>query len=113
MITITIPNFHPAKLNELLGGHWSKGHKRKKADRNLIATYTRHLKPATTKRRVHLTIVCPDERYGGDPDSYFKSLNDALVHSKQLVNDSKKWCELAPVQYRIGSKETIITLEDL
>jgi hypothetical protein len=111
-ITIHIPNFHPTRLNKLLG-HWRVAARLKKNDRSIIQTYCRGLPAATTKRRVTLTIVLGKRQRGGDPDSYFKSALDGLVHAKQLVDDSKEWCELAPVKYLRGDMATIIELEDI
>lgn len=111
-ITIKIPNWYPTPLNKLLG-HWTVSAKRKKADSKLLITYMHHLKPATKKRRVSLTIVLGKGQRACDPDAYFKSLLDGLVHSGQLKNDSKNWAELAPVKFLRGDMATIIELEDM
>lgn len=111
-VTITIPNWHPCALNKLLGHHMV-AYKRKKADRNIIATYTRHLPSATTKRRVHLTLVYPAGVRSIDPDSPQKSLGDALKHAKAIKNDSHLWVEWMPMKVERGDMATIITLEDM
>jgi Holliday junction resolvase RusA-like endonuclease len=113
MITITIPNWHPTPLNKLINGHWAIAAKRKKADRNLIYCYTRHLPEATKKCRVHVAIILGKGQRACDPDAYWKSLNDALVHAKMLVNDSHKWVELMPIKFTRGEMATIIRLEYL
>ena len=109
-IKIQIPNWHPTPLNKLLGD-WRVSSKRKKADRNLIACYTHHLPKAGQKRRVTLTIILGKGQRGCDPDAYWKSLLDALVHAGQLNDDSPKWCELAPVQFERGQMGAIIEME--
>jgi hypothetical protein len=43
-------------------------------------------------------LLGPRQR-GADPDAYWKSLLDALVHAGLLVDDSPKWCELGPVRF--------------
>ena len=52
---------------------------------------------------------------GADPDAYNKSLNDALVHSKLLVNDNRQYVENAPATYSRDPKSwgSKITLEDM
>lgn len=113
MITVNIPNWHPTPLNKLINAHWTVASKRKKADSRLIATYMHHLPPATKKRRVTLTIVLGKNQRACDPDSYQKSIGDALVHSGQLKNDSHLWVEWAPVRFERGDMATIIQLEDM
>ena len=49
-----------------------------------------------------------------DPDNLLKSLLDALVHAKLLVDDSAAWVELGEVRVeRGGHRKTVVTLEDL
>ena len=48
-----------------------------------------------------------------DPDAYQKSLGDALVYAKLLVDDSLKWVEWGNVSYERGDAATIITLTDI
>lgn len=113
-ITVKIPNWHPSTTNQLLGaGHWAVAAKRKKSDCNLIRTYFHHLKPASKKRRVSLIIVLGKGQRGGDVDAYWKVTLDGLVQSFQLVDDSKNWCEIAPVKFERGDVATIIELEDM
>ncbi len=112
-IIIKIPNWFPATLNELMGTHHMVSAKRKKADRNLIWAYTRHLPPAEKKRRVLLTFVLPKGKRAFDPDAPQKSTGDALVYAKMLKNDSHLWVEWAPVKFTRGDMETIIELEDM
>jgi hypothetical protein len=54
-------------------------------------------------------------QHAADPDSQFKSLCDALVHAKMLVNDNRQHVELAPVTFSRDPKAwgTVIQLEDL
>ncbi len=115
---IEIPQWHPAKLNQLVGCHWAVRSKLKKRDWQIIALYASGYRSMATtaagKRRVSLVITLAPRQRGGDPDSYWKSLLDALVHAGLLVDDSPKWCELGPVEYRRGSEmATTIILEDL
>jgi len=113
MPAVTIPNWHPVTLNTIINNHWSVGHKRKKADARIIATYFAHLPKAVGKRRVSLCIILGKGQRAADPDAYHKSLLDALVKCGQLVNDSYKWVELAPVKFIRGEMSTVILLEDL
>ena len=112
---LDIPKWHPTRLNQLLG-HWSKPHKRKKADRLIVwqSSLASKIPKATGKRRLTLHIILKKWQRGADPDGYFKSLNDALVHAGLLKNDSKEWVELSPVIYSRGENwGSRIILEDL
>ena len=114
--TITIRDWHPAKLNDLLEAHWAVRAKMKKADYLTISIIGRNagISKATTKRRVSLLITLGPRMRGGDPDCFWKSLLDSLVNAGYLVNDSKEWVECSPVKYDRGPKSaTTITLEDL
>ena len=111
MITIKIDNLQPTPLNKLLG-NWRAAMGLKKKDRNIIAWHCLNLPKASQKRRVTLTIILGKGQRGCDPDAYFKSMLDALVHAGMLVDDSYKWIELAPVKFIRGDKGCIIELED-
>lgn len=111
-ITVKIPNWRPALLNEIMG-HWTVSAKRKKADRNIVRTYLHHLKPAITKRRLTVTIVLGKGQRAFDVDAPWKSLLDAIVISGQLVDDSGKWVEIMPLKFERGEMATIIELEDM
>jgi Holliday junction resolvase RusA-like endonuclease len=110
-VKITIPNWHPATVNQLLG-HWSIAHRRKKADCNIIRCYTQHLEKAEVKRLVRLTIILGKGQRTCDPDAYWKSLLDALVQAGQLVDDSVKWCVYEYPSFERGEMATIIELFD-
>ncbi len=115
MWTITIPDWHPAKLNELLGD-WRKRERLKKGDRFLVAYYCReqNLPVALGRRRVSLLLTLKPRQRGGDPDAYWKSLLDALVICGCLRDDSRHGVELGEVRFERGpAASTTITLEDL
>lgn len=112
----SIQNWQPATVNELLKLHWSAAAKLKKRDKGYIAVHSLKVPKAKGKRQVILTIYLGYKQRGADPDAYFKSLLDALVHNQLLVDDSPKWCELMPVRYDRHSdrqKETVIELIDV
>jgi hypothetical protein len=96
-------------------GHWSNGHQLKKVDRAMVAAYASEIPKAKGKRRVSLHIILDKGQRAADPDSQFKSLCDALVHAKMLVNDNRQHVELAPVTFSRDPKGwgTVIRLEDL
>lgn len=111
--TMEIPNWHPARLNQLLG-NWRKAGRLKRADREILTLYSRYKKTATGKRRVSLAIVLGPRQRGGDPDCWWKSTLDGLKHAGMILDDSKERVELGSVTYERGSqKATRITLEDL
>ncbi len=114
--TLVLRNHHPARLNELLAGHWGPRHRRKKFDRDIIALEARSQRTpkATTARRVSVEIVLGPRQRAGDPDAYWKSLLDALATAGLLVDDRRQCVELGPVTFTRGpAKRTAITLEDL
>lgn len=110
---ITIPNHHPAALNQYIGKHWAIGAKLKKLDKEMILGYCQHVPKATTKRRVDFTIILGKGQKSRDPDAYQKSLGDALVNAGMLVDDSAKWIEWGNVEYIRGIKATLIKLTDM
>lgn len=110
---ITIPNHHPAALNQYIGRHWSIGAKLKKIDKQMVLAYCQHIPKAKTKRRVDFTIILGKGQRARDPDAYQKSLGDALVNAQMLFGDSHKWVEWGNVEYLRGIKATIITLTDI
>lgn len=110
---IIIPNWHPAPLNKLLGGHWSKGAKFKSTDRAIVAAYAKPFAKAQGKRRVTLRIVLGKGERACDPDAFWKSLLDALVQCGMLVDDNRQNVELMPVRFDRGARRSEIMLEDL
>lgn len=109
-----IPCWHPIALNKLMG-HWAERAKRKAGDRAIIWGESYGARRATGKRRVSLEIILGHKQRGCDPDAYWKSLLDALVHAKLLINDNRQNCELGPVTFSRDAKRwgTRVTLEDL
>ena len=111
-----IPHWHPTPLNRLFGSHWATASRMKKADAAIIAIYCRAIPKATGKRRLSVEIVLKPKQRRCDPDAYHKSLCDALVKAKCLVNDSSHYVELSPVQYERGTDRewgTKLTLENI
>lgn len=114
--TMEIPGWHPAPLNKLLGSHWGAAARMKSKDKQIIANAVMayQVPPAFGKRRVSLTIVYPKGKRKHDPDAFFKSLNDALVHSKALFADTSNYIELGSIKYAKGDELTsYVTLEDV
>lgn len=118
---ITIPNWIPARLNAIMGGR-RKGGRLKRRDRQIVAVeqMMRPIPEAKGRRRVGLELTFAKGDRGADPDAYFKSLLDALVHAKLLVNDTRKWVQITepvylPVnpRHRTEKRMTRIILEDL
>lgn len=114
--TIHIENWHPTRINQLVGVHWGKAQRCKRADLQMIGAYAAKYETpkATGRRRVTVTIALGKGQRGGDPDSYTKSLLDALVGLKLLVDDNRQWLELEPIKYeRAANRSTTIELEDI
>ena len=61
-----------------------------------------------------LEITLAPRQRAGDPDAYWKSLLDALVRARLLVDDRRQYVELGAVTFARGkAKRTVVTLEDL
>ncbi len=113
---IWIKSWHPTPLNKLLGNHWAKARRYKLNDKEMVGVYARQEKvtAASGPRRVKLTIVLGKGQRACDPDAYWKSTLDALVHAGLLVDDNRQNVELDPVEFRRQRIwGTSIALEDL
>lgn len=113
-----IPKWRPTPLNIILGGgHWAVGARRKKNDLWVISTYVKKEKLvwARGKRRLQIHVVLTGRQKKADPDAYFKTVCDALVHTKMLIDDDSDGVELAPTTYSRDNSApgTLITLEDM
>ena len=128
--TLTIADWHPTRLNELVGSHWAVAARLKAQDKALVAHYAHDqgVPRATGKRRVGLTIHLRPKQRAGDPDAYWKSLLDALTAAELLIDDNRQHVELSPVEYVRPRKKgrrkgpaanetpfsgSVITLEDM
>jgi hypothetical protein len=111
----TVPGWHPARLNQLLG-HWARAHRLKKTDGEIIALHA-HLAGiprASGRRRVSLTITLAPRQRAGDPDCYWKSALDGLVRAGLLVDDNRQNVELGPVEFDRGpARATTVLLEEV
>lgn len=113
---LVIPGWIPTRINEWDGKHWGARARKKKKDRTTIEFSARisGIPAATCKRRVHLILIFSKGERFGDPDAYWKSTNDALVHARMLKNDSNEWVELGRVVFVRGQRRcTKILLTDL
>jgi Holliday junction resolvase RusA-like endonuclease len=109
-----VPNWHPTRLNVLLGKHHVEAWRLKQTDKAVVLFYSAGKVPAAQgKRRVTLRIVIGPRQRGGDTDAYWKSTLDALVANHLLMDDNRTWVELMPVQFERGAKGTWILLEDI
>lgn len=113
IIEIIIPNWRPALLNQYIHKHWSVGHKLKNRDKAIVFAYSYGKPQAQKKRRVDVHIVLGPRQQESDDDAPQKSLLDALVFSKMLLNDSRAFVEMGKIMYSRGAPETRITLTDI
>lgn len=113
---LLIPDWHPTLDNRLVGRNRFAAQRLKTADALMVLRYAQanQLPPATGKRRVEITMTGWRRGRLPDPTAPLKSLLDALVHAKMLVDDSGKWAEVPPPRFfRDPRKETLIALTDL
>ena len=112
--TIRISDWMPTPLNRLMGQHWAKAGRQKKADLHVLVAHQTAIPPATGKRSVEVLVVLPKGRRAVDPDALWKSLLDACVKCGLLVNDSRHWVVPQSVQFARGEKlATYLTFTDL
>lgn len=112
---ITIPHWRPAALNELMRGRWQAA-RLKARDRDVVAYWTwgRAIPRVTGKRRVSLRIMIPKRQRRWDIDAFQKSLLDALVHARVIIDDHPDDCEWGGVEYTRGDRlQTTIIVEEL
>src|SRR5271163_3036171 len=113
--TVTIHNWHPTRLNQLLTSHWATANRLKRSDIQMLGVYCYQAKipKAKGRRRIGIEIVLGKGQRGADPDAYYKVVCDALVRLGYLKDDSRHWLDLEPVRYSRGDKATVIKIEDL
>jgi hypothetical protein len=114
--TFSIPNYLPARLNEIMWCHWRVVASRKKLDANTVAYYAiaNRIPRAECRRRLDLHITLPPRGRKGDEGNWWKSIEDALVHAGMLIDDNDKWYEKGKVTFCRGpAKATLITLTNL
>jgi Holliday junction resolvase RusA-like endonuclease len=114
MYVVTIEGFLPERLNVLLRLHWSKRQRALKSDAERVWAAVREasVPPATGCRRLSVRFESPGTP--ADPDARTKSLADALVKAKVLLDDSPHLLILGSVESVRGpTRRTVITLEDV
>ena len=111
-----VTNWHPARVNQWAGRHWSAKHRLRTSDYEILRwdSNSEEVPLAQGKRRVSLEIVLGPRQRAGDPDAYWKLLLDNLKHLGLIRDDSREWLELGTVTFRRGpQRATAITLEDV
>lgn len=113
-ITVTIPDWRPAGLNQIMRGKLRDRIRFGKRDKRMVWAYFNGQPKATGKRKVSMHIVLTGREKPYDPDNAWKSVLDALKACGQLVDDSHRHCELGAITYDRALKgSTTITLEDV
>jgi hypothetical protein len=115
---LVIEKWHPYTSNQLMSCHHQQRARLKRIDRHLVMAYCAlHRFPvAVGLRRVELTIIRGEGDKGRpvDPDNWWKSLLDALVWAKMLIDDGEAYCEHKFIATEHGpQRATRITLIDL
>ena len=115
---LAIDRWHPVLVNKLIKSHWRTAGRLKLVDKNIVGVYCQRnrIPLAQGPREVSLVVVFPSSRKGRlpDPDAYWKSLLDALVHARMLIDDSRAYVRTGSVEFeRASERSTRIILEDL
>lgn len=114
---ITIGHWLPTSDNKLKS-HWAVSNRLKKADANTIWKHMLidRVPSALNKRRVEVLIMCKPIGRMPDPSNYAKSLLDALVKCRLIIDDSQRWCGYVTPVIERGTKQawgTSIILTDM
>lgn len=113
---VEIDGWHPPTLNSVMRGSIrTRIAAGKRCDHVIAAALAVAGVPAAEgKRRVALSLGFPPGNSFVDVDAPWKALLDALVKAGALIDDSYRWCELAPIhQHRTTARHTLITLTDI
>lgn len=114
---LTIPRWMPVSDNILMGAHRFTKIKLKKADANAIYWSMREqrIPTALKRRKIEVVIKCKPRGRMPDPTNFAKSLLDAMVKCRLVIDDSQRWCEyVTPIIKRGKGKDwgTEIIIED-
>jgi hypothetical protein len=116
---LTIPHWIPVSTNKLLKAHWAARNKLKKKDANIIwgRALEDRIPTALQRRKVEIHFILKPQRGRPiDPDNCLKSLLDALVKCRMIIDDSQKWCWWVGPTIERGTKDfwgTRLILTDL
>ena len=112
---LTIPNWRPTPLNQLMYTTVCRRIKLKKADREMVAFYAMQQKIplAVLPRKVSIEVGLSGRQRQFDQDSPQKSLFDALVHCGALTGDTAGEVQWGGVTFTRGKSYTTIRLEEL
>ncbi len=113
---LKIDRWQPATINQLLSRHPMTRSRLKRVDENMVVCHCLlyRIPPATGPREVSLLITLGPRQKGADPDSYWKSLLDALVKAKMLIDDNRQYVQCKTPEFERGpERATTITLRDL
>lgn len=111
-----IPHWHPTPLNRLMRMHWAERARINTSEIALISAYADIAavpRKCKTRQRVQMTIFLKPRQRACDPDAQLKNVLDALKRYGAIVDDSRTWLDLAPVQYERGSKDAWGTLIEI
>lgn len=113
--TITVEDWHPPTVNSLMRGHWAKrGRVKKSATYRVTLECKKFAVPvADRKRKVEITVYCPNMSRQPDPDNTLKAVLDGLSHAGAIVDDKSQWCEWTTPVVLKGKKCTVIRISDL
>ncbi len=114
--TMTVPQWTPALLNDVMGKHWQRAHKIKRKQAEMLAVYARlqDVPRATGKRKLSVTCYGWPTGRIPDQDAIWKLLLDSLVRAQLLTDDGPSGLEgAATVEFvRSEKKQTILRFEE-
>src|ERR1051326_4545648 len=92
---IVIPDWRPARDNQLVYKHWGTARRLKRADVEIVGAHAlvAGTPRAIGKRRVSLQIMLKGRQKEADPLAYCKSLLDALVKAHLIIDDNDRFME--------------------
>jgi hypothetical protein len=113
--TITIPDWLPPTLNQIMRGKLRTRMQLCRQCHKTIRSYglAQKIPRATAKRRLTIKLTFGPGKRMCDPDSPLKAVADALVRAGLLRGDRYNDVEHMPVVFNRGPKSaTILVLED-
>lgn len=115
---LTIPHWMPTSDNKLNGTNRFLAAKLKRDDATIVWGYMMEdrIPTALGKRKVEVLLMCKPRGRKPDPTNCAKSLLDAMVKCRLLIDDSQDWCEYITPKVERGTEQvwgTRITITDI
>lgn len=115
MHILDLPAFTPPSVNKAMFASVKQRSRIQRGTRDIIGCEARRqgIPLATCKRRLSLVVTLGKGQRKLDRSNVFKVVEDALVCTGLLVDDTDRWVEHGNVTWERGERRTQVLLEDL